>query len=130
MKPLAAALVVLALLAFGPRTAAGQPYAPELELLSEIIGGLQFLSELCDLDEIDWRGQMTALLESTGADEPARLRMTDRYNLGYSAFATTYRDCTPAALEAVARYRAIGASLVAAIAEAFPLPSAPIDPDG
>ena len=106
--------------------AAAQPYSAALERLAGIMGSLQFLSELCDQDGVDWRVEMASLIDASEPNEEARLRIADRYNLGYSGFAMTYRRCTPAAVEAIDRYRRLGAALIAEIEDAFPAPDAPV----
>lgn len=70
---------------------------PLLEL-SEAIGSLAFLGQLCAKNEGEaWRIRMEGLIESEG--EPAGLAETMRgaYNRGFAAFSTSYRQCTPAA---------------------------------
>ena len=106
------------------------PFASELERLAEIMGSLQFLTELCAEEEQPWRAEMTALIAAAEGTEAWRMRVADRYNLGYTSFAAIYRDCTPAAIEAISRYRQRGAILAEEIAQQFGSPDAPVDPNG
>lgn len=78
-------------------------YEEELLRLSQVIGALAFLRDLCDApDAAEWPERMQALLDSEG---PARAeRLAGAYNRGYGAFALTYRVCTPSAELAIARY--------------------------
>jgi uncharacterized protein (TIGR02301 family) len=78
-------------------------YEKELLRLSEVIGALAFLRDLCDAsDAAEWPERMQALLDSEG---PARAeRLAGAYNRGYGAFALTYRVCTPSAELAISRY--------------------------
>jgi uncharacterized protein (TIGR02301 family) len=118
MRRFARALVLLlGLLAAAPaayaQQASDQPerpppgpppiYEEELLRLSEVIGALAFLRDLCDAtDAAEWPERMQALLDSEG---PARAeRLAGAYNRGYGAFALTYRVCTPSAELAIARY--------------------------
>ena len=71
---------------------------PLLEL-SEAIGGLTFLSEICTpaANPNPWRLRMEALLDSEGESSGARDKMTGAFNHGFSDYSTTYRQCTDAA---------------------------------
>ena len=112
---LAAALFV------GTAIAAPPPYANDLERLSEVLGSLQFLAEICDDSSASWRQQMAELLEQIDpeADAEWRDRLTDRFNLGYSSFATVYRSCTSAAILAIEQYRIAGAQIAGDIATEY-----------
>lgn len=95
------------------------PYAGEMERLAEVLGSLQFLTELCEDSAAPWRDQMAELLSLAGSDDAWRARLTDRFNLGYSSFAAVYRNCTDAALLAIAHYREEGAAITADIATRY-----------
>lgn len=90
--------------------AADPPYESQLLRLSEILGALHYLRPLCGADEDDqtWRKQMEELIAAEEPSERRRARLTDRFNLGYSSFASVYRTCTPAAAAAVDRYQREG----------------------
>lgn len=78
-------------------------YEKELLRLSEVIGALAFLRDLCDApDAAEWPQRMQALLDSEGSARAERL--AGAYNRGYGAFALTYRVCTPSAQLAISRY--------------------------
>jgi uncharacterized protein (TIGR02301 family) len=102
------------------RVPAGPPpiYERELLRLAEVIGALAFLRDLCDApDAGEWPMRMQALLESEG---PARAeRLAGAYNRGFSAFALTYRICTPSAELAIARYLDEGDRLSRMIASRY-----------
>ncbi len=95
------------------------PYAGEMERLAEVLGSLQFLTELCDDTPAPWRDQMEELLSLAGSDDAWRVRLTDRFNLGYSSFAAVYRNCTDAARLAITHYREEGAAITADIATRY-----------
>src|SRR6185312_16855192 len=104
-----AALVVAALAtppSLAETTAPQAPaYEPDLLRLSEILGSVQFLRELCGTNEGTlWRDQMQGLIDSTEPDTLERARIMDRYNRGYDGFRSVYRVCTGAARVAVDRY--------------------------
>jgi len=93
-------------------------YEKELLRLSEVIGALAFLRDLCDAtDAAEWPERMQALLDSEG---PARAeRLAGAYNRGYGAFALTYRVCTPSAELAISRYLDEGDRLSRLIASRY-----------
>lgn len=105
-------------------TAQDKPYAEQLGRLSEILGSLHYLAGLCDPAPSPYRDQMTAVIEAEAPAPAFRAQLIDRFNLGYSSFAAVYRLCTPAAGEAIAVYRADGATLAAAIATQYGTPAA------
>lgn len=124
----------LALISPGPASATSlPPYAPAMEELAEIMGSLQFLAELCEDDPAPWRAETEDMIALAEADEAWRIRLSDRFNLGYSSFAAAYRSCTESARAAIDHYRFLGAELAADIAKAFgnaPLQAPPAAPDG
>lgn len=131
--PTAVAMTLVLGAATPSAATAPPPYAGAMEDLAEIMGSLQFLTELCEDEAAPWRSEMEDLIALAEADEAWRLRLSDRYNLGYSSFATTYRTCTLAALAAIDHYRFLGAELAAEIANAFGgavPPAAPAAADG
>ncbi|KMO13733.1 TIGR02301 family protein [Methylobacterium platani] len=96
------------------------PYDRDLLRLSEIIGSLSFLRELCgNPDAPEWPARMKALLDSEGTSPGRRDRLAGAYNRGYGGYAVTYRVCTPAAVEAATRYIAEGERLSVALAGRF-----------
>jgi uncharacterized protein (TIGR02301 family) len=99
-----------------PPAQALEPPAPiydeKLLRLSEILGSLSFLRDLCGAsDGPTWRDEMTALL---AAEKPAphrRARLIARFNHGFETFNAVYRTCTPSAELSIARYLSEGAAL-------------------
>lgn len=110
-------LAALAWLAFSPSSlaaaqSADPPYETQLLRLSEILGSLHYLRPLCGADEAQlWRKQMEELIAAEEPNDRRRARLTDRFNLGYSSFASVYRTCTPAAAAIVDRYQREGAKI-------------------
>ncbi|AYD00340.1 TIGR02301 family protein [Neorhizobium sp. NCHU2750] len=96
------------------------PYDDQLLRLSEVLGSISYLRQLCGAPHEDWRQSMKQLLDSDAANEEARReRLTAAYNRGYRSFAAVHTSCTAAARTAEERYRNEGATLAAEIASRF-----------
>lgn len=81
------------------------PYEAQMIRLSEVIGGLAFLRDLCAAGDGDeWRGKMTALLDAEAPNGPRRDKYVAAFNRGFRGYELTYRACTPNARIAIARY--------------------------
>lgn len=88
-----------------PPEAPPPPYEAQLLRLSELMGALAFLRDLCGGgDGEDWRRRMADLLDAEATTQARRERFAGAYNRGFRGFETTYRACTPAAETAIARY--------------------------
>ena len=95
-------------------------YEPDVLKLSEVIGSLAFLRQLCGGQEAQaWRVRMTELLDAEGVTPSRKERLAGAYNRGFKGFALTYRTCTPAAEEAALRLSADGERLSKALAGRF-----------
>jgi uncharacterized protein (TIGR02301 family) len=93
------------------------PYEKELLRLSELLGSLAFLRTLCGgADAPEWQKRMQALMDAEGAVPARRDRLAGAYNRGYRGYAVTYRQCTPSAAEATARYLKEGEDLSRSLA--------------
>ena len=123
----AAALLAFAL-AFGifarsavaQDTPPSQPYDDQLLRLSEILGAVHYLRELCHAGEgTMWRDQMQALLDSEQPDADRRARFVDRFNRGYQGFRAVYRECTTAATLAIDGYMKEGARIARDVAARY-----------
>lgn len=83
------------------------PYEPQLTRLTEILGALSFLRDLCGAGDGDeWRGKMSALLDADAPSGQRREKLTASFNRGFRGFELTYRVCTPNAEQAITRYLA------------------------
>jgi uncharacterized protein (TIGR02301 family) len=93
------------------------PYDDRLGRLSEIVGAVHYLRNLCNASgEPEWRQQLQALLDAETKEEPKRrAKLTAAYNRGYRSFASVYTSCTSAALRAEENYRNEGATLATEI---------------
>jgi uncharacterized protein (TIGR02301 family) len=88
-------------------------YEDKLLRLSEILGSLTFLRDLCgDKDGGTWRAEMSALLESEQPAPQRRQRLIARFNHGFETFHAVYRTCTPSAELAIAHYLTEGEAIV------------------
>jgi uncharacterized protein (TIGR02301 family) len=94
-----------------PSTSAPQPegppppYEPQLLRLSEILGALSFLRDLCgDADGEEWRAKMASLLDAEAKSGQRRAKLTGAFNRGFHGYETTYRSCTANARSAISRY--------------------------
>ncbi|MDX3973126.1 TIGR02301 family protein [Shinella sp.] len=97
------------------------PYDERLERLSEIIGAVHYLRNLCtDKAEDNWRASMQRLIEMEAGNEPKRQeKLTAAFNRGYRSFAAIYTACTDSAVVAEERYRNEGATLATEITARF-----------
>lgn len=106
-RALAVILVIAATSAAYPQAApGGRPaYEGDLQRLSEILGALHYLRDLCGAREgMAWRNEMQALVDAEAPSGERRERLIASFNRGYRGFQQTYRSCTPAADYAIRRY--------------------------
>lgn len=81
------------------------PYESDLQRLSEILGALHYLRDICGAREGQiWRNEMQALVDAEAPSGERRERLVASFNRGYRGFQQTYRTCTPAADYAIRRY--------------------------
>lgn len=111
------ALALLFLLA-GVQAAAAQsslddrPYDAQLLRLSEILGAIHYLRELCGAEEGQlWRDQMKEILRSEGSTAIRRAKLVKSFNKGYRGYRRTYRSCNESAKVAIARFMEEGSDL-------------------
>lgn len=80
-------------------------YENQMLRLSEILGALHYLRDLCGANEGQmWREQMQDMLEKEEPTAERRALLIARFNRGFRGFQETYRECTDAAIEANNRY--------------------------
>lgn len=104
-----------------PVEAAATPYDKQLARLSEILGTVTYLRNLCaEQPEPQWRAAMEKLLTVDAGSEPARKQqLTAAYNRGYRAFGALHTACTDAARKTDSEYRAEGATLIKEMTNRF-----------
>jgi uncharacterized protein (TIGR02301 family) len=97
------------------------PYEPQLLRLSEILGVLAFLQDLCgaERDGEELRKQMAALIDAEAATQQRKARFAGAYNKGFRGFEQTYTSCTANARLVVARYLAEGQQIAREVASRY-----------
>ena len=81
------------------------PYEPQLLRLAEIIGALSYLRDLCGAgDGATFRAEFASLMETEGTTTARKETLAGAFNRGLRDYELTYRACTPAAREIVARF--------------------------
>jgi uncharacterized protein (TIGR02301 family) len=109
----ALAFALLATAAHAQATQGGRaPYESEMQRLSEILGALHYLRDVCGAKEGQtWRNEMQELVDAEAPSGERRERMIASFNRGYRGFQQTYRTCTPAADFAIRRYLEEGSKI-------------------
>jgi uncharacterized protein (TIGR02301 family) len=92
-----------------PATAApsgdARAYDNRLMRLSEILGAVHYLRELCEgKDGQRWRDAVNELIKTEGTTALRRATIAQRFNLGYRSYRRTYRKCTPSARSTIDRF--------------------------
>lgn len=117
MRGACAAAILSTLAPAAPGAAAAEaPYAAAMTRLSEILGSLHFLRNLCGETGSTWRDQMTELLETENPEPELRAKLVAGFNHGYRSFDGVYSTCTESAYAAIGRYMAEGEKLSREIA--------------
>jgi uncharacterized protein (TIGR02301 family) len=81
------------------------PYEPELLRLSELLGALTYLQDLCGGESGQiWRDKMSALIDAETQNEIRRERLAGAYNRGFTGYELSYRQCTPNAQAIITRF--------------------------
>ena len=93
-----------------------KPYDPQLMRLSEILGALTYLRDLCgDADADQWRARMQSLLDAEGAPPSRKDRLAGAYNKGIEGYSLSYRTCTPNAHVVIGRFLVEGGRIAKAV---------------
>jgi uncharacterized protein (TIGR02301 family) len=81
------------------------PYEPQLLRLAELMGALSYLRDLCGAHDADaFHAKMANLLEAEAKSETRKESLAGAYNNGFRGYELSYRVCTPAAREIIARF--------------------------
>jgi uncharacterized protein (TIGR02301 family) len=91
--------------------AADPPYHQKLLRLSEVLGSVHFLRNLCGEGGTEWRDSMGEILVSEKPTLERKAQLTASFNHGYRSFDGVYVRCTPSAVEALQRFMTEGAAL-------------------
>lgn len=98
-----------------------KPYDDQLMRLSEILGAVHYLRELCSANDGQlWREHMKTLIDAETASAQRKARITRSFNQGYRNYSRTYTTCTPSAQLAIDRFLAEGVEISEGLAEKAP----------
>jgi uncharacterized protein (TIGR02301 family) len=105
--------------AIGPSDS--KPYDDRLMRLSEVLGAVHYLRELCGANEGQlWRERMKELMDAEGSSALRRAKLTRSFNNGYRSYSRTYNSCTPSAQTAITRFLAEGADIADNLTKSVP----------
>jgi len=97
-----------------------KPFDARLLRLSEILGAVHHLREICGANEGQlWRDQMTEIMKAEQPPALLRGRMVAAFNSAYRSYQRTYGTCTPSAKTATTRFFAEGMVITKGLAEEF-----------
>lgn len=117
----AAMLVLAGMPALPVRADDGKPYDERLMRLSEILGAVHYLRELCGANDGSmWRDRMREIMEGEGSSALRRAKLTRSFNNGYRSYSRTYQSCTPSAQTAIARFLAEGSEIADTLVKNVP----------
>ncbi|CAN0243337.1 unnamed protein product [Phaeothamnion confervicola] len=98
-----------------------KPYDDRLMRLSEILGAVHYLRELCSANEGQaWRDRMRELIEAEGSNALRRARLTRSFNQGYYSYSKTHKICTTTAQSAIQRFMNEGAQIAEVLVRSIP----------
>ena len=105
----AGCLAVFAVTGMGPTAGTvspdAKPYDDKLLRLSELLGAVHYLRELCGANDGQlWRDRMKELMDAEGSSALRRAKLTRSFNQGYYSYSRTYKQCTPSAQTAITRF--------------------------
>jgi uncharacterized protein (TIGR02301 family) len=122
-RPILAACLATLLAAPANALAAsdGKPYDDKLLRLSEILGAVHYLRELCGANEGQyWRDRMRELTEAEGTSALRKAKLAQAFNQGYRSYSRTYTTCSPSAQTAINRFLNEGTELSEGLVKSFP----------
>lgn len=98
-----------------------RPYDDRLLRLSEILGAIHYLRELCGNNDGQlWRDKMRELMEAEGSSALRRAKLIRSFNNGYRSYSRTYAACSASAQVAVSRFLAEGTQIGEALMKPVP----------
>ena len=123
-RPLLPTLMCATLCALATPVAAApdsKPYDDRLFRLSEILGAVHYLRELCGAEEgQQWRERMAELVQTEGTSALRKAKLTRSFNKGYQSYSRTYNTCSPSAQNAINRFLAEGATIADTLVRSVP----------
>ncbi len=98
-----------------------RPYDDKLLRLSEILGAVHYLRELCGGNDGQlWRERMKDLMNAEGSSALRRAKLTRSFNDGYRSYSRTYYSCTASAQTAISRFLTEGAEIADTLVKSVP----------
>ena len=98
-----------------------KPYDDRLMRLSEILGAVHYLRELCGSNDGQaWRDRMKELMDAESSSALRRAKLSRSFNNGYRSYSRTYNSCTQSAQTAISRFLVEGADIADALMKAMP----------
>jgi len=98
-----------------------KPYDDKLLRLSEILGAVHYLRELCGAnDGAQWRDRMREIMDGEGSSALRKAKLTRSFNNGYRSYGRTYQSCTPSAQAAIARFLSEGSQIADGLVKNVP----------
>lgn len=98
-----------------------KPYDERLMRLSEILGAVHYLRELCGANDGQlWRDRMRELMDTEGSSALRRAKLTQSFNNGYRSYSRTYNTCTTSAQTAITRFLSEGAEIADGLVKSVP----------
>ncbi len=98
-----------------------KPYDDRILRLSELLGAIHYLRELCGSgDDQLWRKQMQELTRAEGSSALRRARLTRSFNQGYRSYQRTYNVCTPSAKTTINRFLIEGVQIGEKLFKTYP----------
>ena len=89
--------------------------------LSEILGAVHYLRELCGANEGQtWRERMREIVEAEGSSALRRARFTRSFNQGYQSYSKTHKVCTQTAQTAIGRFMSEGVQIAEGLVKSIP----------
>lgn len=117
----ACAAIAFAAAADAQAASDSKPYDEKLMRLSEVLGAVHYLRELCGANEGQyWRDRMRELMDAEGSTALRRARLTRAFNQGYRSYSRTYVTCSPSAQTAITRFLGEGSELSEGLLKSFP----------
>jgi uncharacterized protein (TIGR02301 family) len=115
--------LIVGLLAAAPARAASdvKPYDDKLLRLSEILGAVHYLRELCGANEGQyWRDRMRELTDAEGSSALRRAKLARAFNQGYRSYSRTYNTCSPSAQTAITHFLSEGSLISEGLLKSAP----------
>ena len=98
-----------------------KPYDDKIMRLSEILGAVHYLRELCGANEGQyWRDRMRELTDAEGSSALRRAKLTRAFNQGYRSYSRTYNTCSPSAQSAITRFLTEGTQISEGLIKTVP----------